>query len=83
MNAIYLPMVFISGVFFSVERMPGFLEAIANVSPLTYLLELDPRPVHRGRAIYRRGRTSPFSARGASPGSSSPLRVFRWEPREG
>ena len=40
MNAIYLPMVFISGVFFSVGALPGFLEAIADVLPLTYLLDL-------------------------------------------
>ena len=39
-NAIYLPMTFISGVFFSRETMPGFLQAIADVLPLTYLLEL-------------------------------------------
>ena len=30
-NAIYLPMIFISGVFFSVDALPGFLEAIADV----------------------------------------------------
>ena len=40
MNAIYLPMVFISGVFWSTESMPAFLRAIADVLPLTYLLEL-------------------------------------------
>jgi len=39
-NAIYLPMGFICGVFFSTSALPGFLEAIADVLPLTYLLEL-------------------------------------------
>ena len=39
-NAIYLPLSFISGAFFSPESFPGFLEAIANVLPLTYFIEL-------------------------------------------
>jgi pimeloyl-ACP methyl ester carboxylesterase len=45
-NAIYLPVSFISGAFFSPESFPAFLEAIANVLPLTYFIELvrDVRP---------------------------------------
>ena len=39
-NAIYLPMAFISGVFFSTAEMPAFLEAISEVLPLTYFLDL-------------------------------------------
>ena len=39
-NAIFLPMAFISGVFFSTEEMPAFLEAISEVLPLTYFLDL-------------------------------------------
>ena len=39
-NAIYLPMAFISGVFFSTEEMPAFLQAISEVLPLTYFLDL-------------------------------------------
>ena len=39
-NAIFLPMAFISGVFFSTEEMPAFLQAISEVLPLTYFLDL-------------------------------------------
>ena len=39
-NAIFLPMAFISGVFFSTAEMPAFLAAISEVLPLTYFLEL-------------------------------------------
>jgi len=39
-NAIYLPMAIISGTFFSPERYPPFLRAIADVLPLTYFTKL-------------------------------------------
>ncbi len=79
-NAIYLPMVFICGVFFSTDAFPGFLEAIANVLPLTYLLELI-------RDLFIEG--SGWSATAAAvvavwgaAGAVVALRTFRWEPRE-
>jgi ABC-2 type transport system permease protein len=81
-NAIYLPMTFISGVFFSVSAMPGFLEAIANVLPLTYLLDLI-------RDVYLDGTSlgSAWTAIGVIAlwgvvGLAVSLRSFRWEPRE-
>ena len=37
-NAIYLPMVFLSGSFFSPRRLPGFLRAMAEVLSLTYFI---------------------------------------------
>jgi ABC-2 type transport system permease protein len=79
-NAIYLPMVFICGVFFSTDAFPGFIEAIANVLPLTYLLELI-------RDLFIEG--SGWSATAAAvvavwgaAGAVLALRTFRWEPRE-
>jgi ABC-2 type transport system permease protein len=35
--AIQFPMMFLSGIFFSVEMMPGFMRPIMNAMPLTYL----------------------------------------------
>jgi ABC-2 type transport system permease protein len=79
-NAIYLPMAFISGVFFSTEEMPAFLEAISEVLPLTYFLELI-RSSFVGEG---------FSASAVLAvtlwglfGLAVALRRFRWEPREG
>ena len=82
-NAIYLPMVFISGVFFSVEALPRFLEALAEISPLTYLLRLV-----RAAFIEGDGLVSSPGAVGALAlwglgGLALALRMFRWEPREG
>ena len=81
-NAIYLPMVFISGVFFSVSALPGFLEAIADVLPLTYLLDL-----LRAVAIDDEGLGSQWTAIGVlalwgAVGVAIALRTFRWAPRE-
>ncbi len=82
-NAIYLPMVFISGVFFSVSALPGFLEAIADVLPLTYFLDLV-----RGVFIDGEGLGSQLTAIGVVAlwgllGLVVALRTFRWAPREG
>jgi ABC-2 type transport system permease protein len=82
-NAVYLPMAFISGTFFSVEAMPRFLEGLAEVLPLTYLLRAL-------RDVFLESETF-----GGSIGSLVVLlvwgaigvvlaaRAFRWEPRGG
>jgi len=80
-NAIYLPMAFISGVFFSTEEMPAFLQAISEVLPLTYFLDLI-------RASFVEGESYGASALAALcvwglAGLLVAVRRFRWEPREG
>jgi ABC-2 type transport system permease protein len=82
-NAIYLPMAFISGAFFSPRDMPRFLEVLSEALPLTYLLRLI-------RSTFIEGETL-----ASSPGAIAAVlvwgafglfvaaRMFRWEPREG
>jgi ABC-2 type transport system permease protein len=82
-NAVYLPMAFISGAFFSPREMPRFLEVVSEALPLTYLLRLI-------RSTFIEGETL-----NASPGAITAvlvwgflglvvaMRMFRWEPREG
>ena len=79
-NAIYLPMTFISGVFFSVQAMPAFLQTLAEVLPLTPLLELI-----RGVFVFGEGLTASGGAVAAlvawgTAGLLLALRTFRWEP---
>src|SRR5690606_13684744 len=38
-NAVFLPLVFISGVFYSADNVPGFLRAIAEGLPLKHLVD--------------------------------------------
>lgn len=81
-NAIYLPMVFISGTFFSVSAMPGFLEAIADVLPLTYLLELVRAVYIDGESLGSQLTEIGVVALWGVVGALVALRAFRWEPRE-
>jgi len=39
MTTIMFPMMFLSGVFFPIEQMPWFMQAISNVLPLTYVAD--------------------------------------------
>ena len=82
-NAIYLPMVFISGVFWSTESMPAFLKGIANALPLTYLLELMRRVFTRDDALSSSLGAILALAIWGIVGGVLALRMFRWEPREG
>jgi ABC-2 type transport system permease protein len=82
-NAIYLPMAFISGAFFSPQELPRFLEAISEVLPLTYLLRLIRSTFIEGDVLS----SSPGAVLAVviwgCAGLAVALRMFRWEPREG
>lgn len=82
-NAIYLPMAFISGAFFSTQEMPAFLEAISEVLPLTYLLDLVRSTFIAGEGL--ESSTGPLVAVAVWGlfGLVIAIRMFRWEPREG
>jgi ABC-2 type transport system permease protein len=81
-NAIYLPMAFISGAFFSTREMPAFLEAIAEVLPLTYLLRLIRATFIEGEGLAESA--GPLLAVGlwGLAGLALAIRRFKWEPRE-
>jgi ABC-2 type transport system permease protein len=82
-NAIYLPMAFISGAFFSTREMPAFLEAISEVLPLTYLLRLIRTTFVDGHGLDSdTGALAAVLVWGAA-GLLVAVRMFRWEPREG
>ena len=54
-NAVYLPMAFISGAFFSPHSFPSFLRAIADVLPLTYFIRLTRDVMLHGHQIWDNG----------------------------
>ncbi len=80
-NAVYLPLAFISGVFYSVDALPRFLEALASVSPLTYLLRLIRGAFVEGVAVDAAD-VAVLAVWGVG-GVLLALRAFRWEPRGG
>ena len=82
-NAVYLPMAFVSGVFFSVGALPRFLEALAEISPLTYLLRLVRAAFVDGESAAAGVEELAVLALWALVGLVLAVRSFRWEPREG
>jgi ABC-2 type transport system permease protein len=82
-NAIYLPMSFISGSFFSPRHFPSVLRAIADVLPLTYFLRLVRNVMLHGHEIWTQGTNVAVVAAWGLVGVIVALRRFRWEPHEG
>ena len=81
-NAIYLPMAFIAGAFFSPHSFPAFLRAIADVLPLTYYIELVRNILLHGQQIWTQGQAVAVVAAWGLAGALVAARRFRWEPRE-
>jgi ABC-2 type transport system permease protein len=82
-NAIYLPMAFIAGAFFSPHSFPQVLRAIADVLPLTYFLRLTRNVMLHGDTIWSQGANVAVVAAWGALGVIVALRSFRWEPHEG
>jgi ABC-2 type transport system permease protein len=82
-NAVYLPMVFISGSFFSPHSFPTFIRAIGAVLPLTYFIRLTRDVMLHGHQIWDNwGDVAVVLAWGVF-GAIVALLRFRWEPAEG
>ena len=81
-NAVYLPMGFISGSFWSPHAYPRFLEVIADVLPLTYFIRLMRDIVLHQHEIWSEGTEVGVIAAWGAVGLFFALRRFRWEPRD-
>jgi ABC-2 type transport system permease protein len=82
-NAVYLPMSFISGSFFSPHSFPQFLRVIADVLPLTYFIKLTRDVMLHGHQIWDNwGDVGVVTAWGVL-GAIVTFWRFRWEPTEG
>jgi ABC-2 type transport system permease protein len=82
-NAVYLPVSFLSGAFFSPHSFPTVLRAVANVLPLVYVIRLVRDIALRNQQIWDRpGAVAVIAAWGLG-GAIVAGRWFRWEPREG
>jgi ABC-2 type transport system permease protein len=82
-NVIVLPMAFLSGSFGPRNEYPAFLQAIADVLPLTYFIDLVFGVVYEGDQIWDRlGDVAVLAAWGLA-GALFAVRRFRWTPSEG
>ncbi len=81
-NVIILPMAFLSGGFGPTRDFPKFLQAIADVLPLTYLVDIVQAVVYDGEGIWEHpGAVAVLLAWGLA-GTLVAARFFSWEPRE-
>jgi ABC-2 type transport system permease protein len=82
-NAIYLPVSFISGAFFSQQHFPEALQKVADVLPLTYFIDLVGATMLDGAQIWSRPTDVAVIVAWGIAGTLLALRYFRWVPREG
>jgi len=82
-NAIYFPMLFLSGSFFERNTFPGFLQAVADVLPLTYFFDLVFGVVYGGDQIWNRPGDVAALAIWGLVGAFVAMRKFHWAPTEG
>jgi ABC-2 type transport system permease protein len=76
-NAIFLPVIFISGVFYSADDLPDALKAVAEVLPLKHLIDgLSEAIVGGGSDV---GTAALVVAAWAAAGLFLAVRFFRWE----
>ncbi len=81
-NVIVLPMAFLSGSFGPTRDFPAFLQAVADVLPLTYYLDLVNGAYLRGDSLLSDPGALAVVAAWGVAGLLVALRRFGWMPRE-
>ena len=76
-NAVFLPLIFISGVFYSAEDLPDALKAIAEALPLKHLIDGLSEAIVGGGADV--GAAALVVAAWAAAGLFLAVRFFRWD----
>jgi ABC-2 type transport system permease protein len=80
-NAIFLPVIFISGVFYDVENAPAFLRDIAEVLPLKHLIDGLSGAMVTGEGLADHWVALVVMAAWAALGSVLAVRGFTWDAR--
>jgi ABC-2 type transport system permease protein len=81
-NVMVLPMSFLAGSFGPTADYPGFLEAIANVLPLTYFLDIVNGVYLDGESLFADPTALGVVAAWGVGGLLITVRRFSWTPRE-
>ncbi len=80
-NAVFLPVILISGVFYDVSRVPGFIKGIAQALPLTHLIDGLSGAMVKGTGIAANISALGVIALWAVLGIVFAVRGFSWEQR--
>ena len=81
-NVVVLPMAFLSGSFGPTRNYPAFLQAIADVLPLTYFLDVVRGVYLDGESLFADPRALGVVAAWGVAGLVLALRRFSWMPKE-
>lgn len=82
-NAVFLPVIFISGVFYDAENAPAFLRDIAEVLPLTHLIDGLSAALVTGAPLADHLSDLAVVLVWAALGIVLAIRGFSWEARRG
>jgi len=81
-NAIYLPISFLAGSFWSAQNFPAAIKAVSNVLPLTHFIRLMRNIVVLHETIWSNWEQVAIIAAWGAGGLILAVLYFRWEPRE-
>ncbi len=80
-NAVFLPVIFISGVFYDAARAPGFIKGIAQALPLKHLIDGLSGAMVTGTSLAANISSLGVIAAWAALGVVLAIRGFSWEQR--
>lgn len=80
-NAVFLPVILVSGVFYDVNDIPGFIKDIAQILPLTHLIDGFTGALVKGTSLADNAGHLAVIAVWAAFGTFFAVRGFTWESR--
>jgi ABC-2 type transport system permease protein len=81
-NAVFLPVIFVSGVFYDAAKAPGFLKGVAQALPLKHLIDgLSASMVHTSSGLSANVSALGVIAAWGALGIIFAVRGFSWEQR--
>jgi ABC-2 type transport system permease protein len=80
-NAVFLPVIFVSGVFYDVRKVPEFIKGVAQALPLKHLIDGLSGAMVRGTGLAHNLSSLGVIAVWAALGIALAIRGFSWEQR--